>query len=453
MEELPNILWIVSDATRHDHLSCYGYSRPTTPNLEVLAEQATVYENAIAQAPWSLPSYTTLLTGLYPGQHGANSSYAKLDATVRTLPQYLVESYGYNTACFTANPYVTPDFGLDKGFREHKLVDRTTFLLRLKGQFSPLRRVQDRMRAWQQYLGLVDQGASALVKMTKDFVHRADEPWFIFLVVMDAHHRYAPPLEWALESQRGFRDIVTYPLFCRRLSNVFRFLAKNPSDRDWHRLIRLYDAEIRYVDHCIGKVIRTLKDRAMYDNTLLILSADHGEALGERGRIGHVGIAETLVHSPLIVKRPGQLRPQRKRAVVELRHVPVALMGGQITNFDLPDAECALAQYLGSPIRTPDQWQQSFFDEHQLERKAQLVRTVEWEYIEYEDGVRELFHIEEDPAETTNLVNDRPEVAAEMQKKLHAKLREIETTGPDIEREYADISPEVEQRLRDLGYL
>ncbi len=454
MSKQPNILWLVSDATRFDHLSCYGYNR-RTPHIDALAASATLYETALAPSSWSLPSYTSFLTGLYPSQHGLNAIGLKLDENIPTLPERLERDHACITACFTANPYISDDFGTRRGFSEYQLMGTPVGVLRLEGKLTGRRKLSYYFRRITQYLGLRDQGAAAVVQRACDFFRTASSPWFAKVVLLDAHGPYAPPLRWWLRSCKNPGEVFSHLAFAKRTGNLYRFReALGDDPQAWERLIRLYDAEIAYADYRIGQLLNWLKRRGLYDDTLIIFCADHGETMGERGRIEHSCLGNTLAQVPLIIKEPGQTAGRRVGGVVEVIQAAQKLMAGEFAPFQLEPAEFGICQYVGKsdPLWERDPLRRGLYEQWKLRDDITLLRTPEWELITYEDGTRELYDIIRDPRETTDLALQEPEVVNRLQYLLDARLEEIGGNG-DEELEYAEVSPEVEQRLQDLGYI
>ena len=209
----PGVLFVVMDTVRKRHCSVYGYDRPTTPSLETFAEEATVFEEAVAPAPWTLPVHASLFTGLYPAQHGATQENPYLDGAT-TLAESL-STAGYRSSCYSSNAWITPYTNLTAGFD-----DQDNFFQVMPGEFlsgplsrawkamndSPaLRRVADTLvklgNTAHEYLESGgDSKTPDIVDRTESFIESADrsgDPWFSFVNLMDAHLPYHPPDELA----------------------------------------------------------------------------------------------------------------------------------------------------------------------------------------------------------------------------------------------------------------
>ncbi|ELZ05702.1 sulfatase [Natrialba asiatica] len=325
-----NVLFVVLDTVRKDHLGAYGYERETTPTLSQFAENATVFESAIAPAPWTLPVHASLFTGRYPSQHGADQGSPYLeDAT--TLASIL-SAAGYDTACYSSNAWITPYTGLTDGFD-----DQDSFFEVLPGDVlsGPL------ASAWQavndnDYLRelaskLVRVGAMAHAKLasgegadsktpavidrTKSFIDdsNSDQGWFAFVNLMDAHLPYYPPEEYRTEFAPG----VDPDSVCQN-SKEFNSGARDIDDEEWEAIRGLYDAEIAHMDAELGRLFAWLRETGQWEDTTVIVCADHGELHGEHDLYGHeFALYDELVNVPLLVKHP-ELAADRRDELVEL---------------------------------------------------------------------------------------------------------------------------------------
>jgi len=311
----PNVLLIVVDTLRADHVSSYGYTRPTTPAIDNIAEQGVLFENAIAPSSWSLPSHASLVTGRYPFEHGmqnvepmpwlgwGNSALNKLP----TLGE-LLQKHGYRTAAFSANRvYFTSNVGLGRGFIHfedyfYSVADsfvRTLYgrefarLYLSRSDKSLVRRTLRRMgftslldrdtEGWEPNGGArgVRKRGQEVNRETLRWIDRtrsSQHPFFAFLNYMDAHDPYALP--------------------------------PNYSTPAWDKgtAIDRYDDGVAYADQCIGALLRSLEQRGLVNNTLVVITSDHGEELGEHGLHFH---AQALyweeIHVPLVIWYPGHV--------------------------------------------------------------------------------------------------------------------------------------------------
>lgn len=317
----PNIVLVVLDTVRAQSLSLYGHERPTTPFLERLAASSTVFERAYAPSCWTVPSHATLFTGLEPAQHRVGGEQASLDAVgTPTLAERLGEA-GYATVGVSANPWVGPAFGFDRGFKRFHsgwkfmqsgvdvasqsitqggqpvgeklrmavrggpvtaLATAPNYALarwRRSGRFTPFRMVR------------------RLLQMHTE--ESRDHPVFGFLNLLDAHLPYIAP--------RSTRAAIGVPGGWQKVpQRAWPYVGgiQPMSDQDFEVLRRLYDAEIRYLDRALEKLVEQL-DRSARP-TLLVITSDHGENIGEHGLMDHqFSLHDTLIRVPLLVRNPG----------------------------------------------------------------------------------------------------------------------------------------------------
>lgn len=318
-EGAPNVLWVVFDTTRADHLSLYGYSRPTSPELDRLAADGAVFEQAYATTSWTAPSHASMLTGLYPRQHGCTFEHTSLAPDIPFLPQLLTEA-GYDTALFAGNPWLDSHSGLNRGFLLTVPSWRSSFTswFMLAG-------------ALRHTLALVevDKGAansnSELERWLSGRPQQAQaRPFFAFVNYTEAHVPYFDIPEadreafmpaGALTSEQ---KAVSLHLTNAEMQNRYAKDVLSPRDREI--AIGLYDGGIRYEDQRLGELLALLKHQKLLDNTLVIVTADHGELLGEHDRYGHdQTLDHPLVRVPLVLRWPGQIPAGRRiQAPVQL---------------------------------------------------------------------------------------------------------------------------------------
>ncbi|MFB6256323.1 MAG: sulfatase, partial [Haloplanus sp.] len=300
-----NVLFVIMDTVRADHLTPYGYDRGTTPGLAAFAGEATVFEEAVAPAPWTLPVHASLFTGLYPSQHGADQENPYLEGAT-TLAETL-SAAGYDTACYSSNAWITPYTHLTDGF-DHQ----DNFFEVMPGDLlsGPLARAwktmndNERLRAIadklvslgnvaHEYLAGgegADSKTPAVIDRTEAFVEDADD-WFAFINLMDAHLPYHPPDEFAAEFAPG----VDSTDVCQN-SKAYNSGARDIDEGEWADIRNLYDAEIAHIDAQLTRLFDWLKKRGEWEETTVIVAADHGELHGEHDLYGH----EFCLYDPLV---------------------------------------------------------------------------------------------------------------------------------------------------------
>ncbi|AUX10872.1 arylsulfatase [Halalkaliarchaeum desulfuricum] len=334
-DAVDNVLFVVLDTVRADHLTPYGYDRETTPTLERFAAESTVFEEAVAPAPWTLPVHASLFTGLYPHQHGADQETPYLEGEV-TLAETL-SAAGYDTACYSSNAWITPYTRLTDGFD-----DRDNFFQAMPGDFlsGPLARAwkrlndDDRLRSVanrlvafgnsiHEYLasgGGSDSKTPRAIDCAREFIERseadsspADPGWFVFCNLMDAHLPYHPPEKYAGRFAPG----VDSTSVCQN-SKEYNAGAREIDDEEWEAIRGLYDAEIAHMDAELGRLFGWLRETGRWEDTAVVVCADHGELHGEHDLYGHeFSLYDPLVNVPLLVKHP-KLGTGRRDDLVEL---------------------------------------------------------------------------------------------------------------------------------------
>ncbi|WP_276278581.1 sulfatase [Haloarcula regularis] len=324
----PNILLVVMDSVSADRLSCYGYHRSTTPEIDAFAENSTVYENAIANSSWTVPTHGTLFTGRCPSEHGAHACHKRFSVPDSYALAGRLSDNGYRTVGLSTNPWISTDFDYDTGFDDFQDV-RVPLPFDTKRPRELYQRIDD-----EDYEGLrkyVEAGKWAFegnpIKRTLNTIYdrrqqdnyanadvlndrvatwleqNGDRPFFMFLNYMDAHEPYNPPEEYLSKFRKGdcSADIAWH----------LRSLNEKYSSNETECINDRYDACLNYLDERIGDLIELLKKRGMADDTVVILTADHGKCLGEHDYMG-VGtfLYDELVQIPLIISHPGESEPK-----------------------------------------------------------------------------------------------------------------------------------------------
>ena len=273
----PDIVLIVVDTLRADHVGAYGHHRETTPHLDVLASRGVLFENAWATAPWTLPSVMSIHTGLYPSDHRVENDGLKLGAEVSILAEQL-SAAGYETAAFVSHVYVSRPFGFDRGFDTFEDF----------GIGRPGYRVEAGM---EPTADIVTEAALARLG------RRSRAPLFLFVHYFDPHWPYDPPPQY----RELFPNDYNGPLDAS-YDSISRFQDPAVPLPDGYRafLEARYDGEIRFVDEMIGRLLDALDERAW-----VVVTADHGEEYKEHGSMGHGRqLYEESIRVPLVIAGP-----------------------------------------------------------------------------------------------------------------------------------------------------
>ena len=457
---LPDVVLITIDTTRADHCSVYGYERETTPNLERFAAEGARFDLAYAPMAVTAPAHASLFTSLYPVAHGVERNTLKLAPEARTVAEIL-RAAGYQTAAILSSFVMDARFGLAQGF------DTYEDDFDLAGSTLPAKTF------WGVPVGEghgFDRQADATSDMAIDVLEGrlADRPLFLFVHYMDPHAPYVPP--------EPFRArFSSTPAAATDLApdGAAEELTESSEAATGGELteneVDLYDAEIAYTDSEIARLLAALDRLGVADDALVILTADHGEGLKQRGLMGHgFSIHEEQVRVPLLIRWPGRIPAGR---VVTS---PVELVDVLPTLLDLIDLEPRKTSFQGRSFARLLLGEASVAPERPvfLHRRYYSGRAVEdvplaeilikgekfgvrvgdWKYVEAAaDGPEELFHLGEDPAELENLAEAAPEKVAE----LAARLAELQAEyGSDsLTAEMLELSPADQKRLEALGYL
>ncbi|NHN65055.1 sulfatase [Haloarcula sp. JP-Z28] len=284
-----NIILLSADALRADHLSCYGYHRKTSPVLDEFAEESIRFTNAYSASSHTREAVPALLTGEYPDV-AINDSYRLATETIASQ----LSKAGFATGGFHSNPFVSRAYGFDQGFDEfdddlhfgqHKLValaQRALDKLRNR-HYARAEEINERSLSWIDSLD-------------------SDEPFFLWNHYMDTHGPYEPPGEYATRyADREVSGREAQKLYQRAIDD-----PESITDEERELLIDLYDAEIRYNDAQIGEFLAALRERDLLEESLLIVTADHGDAFGEHGYYEHPRyLHDEITRVPLIVHPPG----------------------------------------------------------------------------------------------------------------------------------------------------
>lgn len=452
---LPTIVLIVLDAVRQDHLSCYGHERQTTPNIDRLAAEGVQFMQAYSSSCWTIPSHASLFTGLYPSQHRADFDTQTLHPQHITLASYL-NQLGYHTACISCNSFIAGGFSnLNRGFdltvdveggyrQGHDLLSRG------------LRFAQKRWRLWAQR----DRGARRATQLALDWLSRQSNPGFLFINYMDCH------LPYRLKSSECYRFVG--PEDRQRADRVpmdpFAVMAGELafSPDDISALERIYDGCLAYLDQQVAELVEGLKRMGLYDETIFIVTSDHGESFGEHGLFDHqYGLYENLVKVPLIIRFPqGRLAGYRSRHLIQ--HVDLfpllaslldASEAGQAAGLIPPldvQREFVLAEY---PVPNLRAFQRRFpqADTSRFDMPLRSILKGQNKLIIRRDGQRELYDLSQDPQESKNLAGHRPVLADQLQSLIFTMLGPWSQDGP--QEPGAALDDEIRERLESLGYL
>jgi len=326
----PDVVCIVLDTVRADRVSGYGYERETTPEFDAFADRATAYTDAVAQGAWSIPSHASVFTGRYPADHGATTIAPVLDAGP-TLPE-LLSAAGYETYAVSPNEYVRPATGFARGFDVFETLSTVTEPSTTADLLGPainwgastatVRRPIERAFNAVREFGATTTGtepppADGLVDRVERLLDRADSPFFLFVNLFDAHLPRSPDPA----HERRFVDDDFADISVVENERGHTFGDYEMDGRAQRKMSQLYDADLRTMDDRFGELLDALTGAGVRDDTLVAVFSDHGEHLGEFGRIGHqYSVFDSVVSVPLAIQFPDG-GPGRVDQQVELRRL------------------------------------------------------------------------------------------------------------------------------------
>ena len=293
----PNVLWVVLDTVRADHTGPGGYDRATTPRLAALAAEGVTFERAYSTASWTLPAHASMFTGLSPTHHGCHDQTLRLGDTPPTVAERLSEA-GYTTALLSSNPWVGAATGLGRGFGH--ILDAWRWPL--SASFLP---VSALLRPWRGE----DKGAHLMAPAARRWLDQRpeDRPFFLVVNLMEAHDPYH---ELATEHLWRFTDKADAVRSSREYSRELKApgVLPSPGPEQGRHLVDLYDAGVYADDATLGALLDELAARGLLESTLVIVTADHGESLGDAGRWGHHATPdEEVIRVPLVLRLPTAL--------------------------------------------------------------------------------------------------------------------------------------------------
>lgn len=430
-----NVLLVTIDSLRADHV--YD-DLATTPTLDELQEDGERYESAFAQGPFTTFSMPSLFTSKYP----SGLKYLELsDSTIgvyidneATLPESLNKT-GYDTAGFHSNPLLSHLFGFDRGFDTFDSRLPLSNIEFLSGQAKVL--VDKLLRVFRKHAYLP---AERLNERALDWLDQRynDGPFFLWLHYMDVHGPY--------QAKTGNAYVNKY-----RAEQLWRKAANRPDEitgTEHERLKELYRVEVEYADRCLGTLLGRLRERGVYDETMTIVTADHGEQFNEHGFYSHPHqLYDELTRVPLIIDDPGRTS-ETVLEVVELLNIGPTLL--QRLAIEIPES------FVGDPLDGRNTDDNAISEANLTPNYTGAIRGDQWKYILDETkGTEELYDLDDDPDEQHDVIEDYPEVHEQFATRLEEHVStDSRSVGPDCEITQQEIENEmVKDRLKDLGYL
>jgi len=469
-----NVLFLVVDALRPGHLGVYGYDRPTSPTIDRLARDGLRFVNAYAQAPCTNESTATMVTSLYPSTHSVTGTGDALPDSCLTLMEAMRRS-GYRSAILSANPYVSPltGFGEDVSFFYSETVPYTRACV-LRVALNHLRAL-GRAASWvPEAVGRLErliplprgvasyQGGDAGVMnaVLLDWIDREpDSSFFAYVHYMEPHEPYDPPEPYDEMYDPGFEGRKWFFPPQRMTPDGLRSPEPDPLPEDERRnMVARYDGEIAYFDMCFAGLLDGLSERGFLENTLIVMTADHGEEFFDHGRWGHShSLYEELVRVPLILWWPDVIEGGRieEWAVRHVDIMPTIL--GAVGCSELLDGIYLEGRNLWAEIEsgvTPTVPLPGYSELCVGTGFSRSLRQGNMKVIVSVEGTGPpvmLFDLAADPGETMNLAPEHPGLASS----LGAQVNTIfdRSHFHRLESRRFGVDPMMKERLRSLGYM
>jgi arylsulfatase A-like enzyme len=486
----PNVLVVMWDTVRADRLSAYGYEKPTTPRLAEFARSGSLFEQVISPAIWTLPSHASLFTGLPVSAHGATASHKWIDSSFPKLAE-LFRDAGYDTYMFSSNPFVSDMTNSAPGFETVDYVWETPWNEKTAQAIRAKLDPRDRSNALAVRFNLAGLGAdprrlgitSADLTQSGPVIKEAFEHWldrrdsakpfFAFLNYMEAHYPRLPSLSARLkvmtpaQVDRSFTLDQDHTLLMDHMFGRHVF-----SEEDLAVISGVYDASLIDLDAATAQLFDMLEDRGLLDETVVLLTSDHGENLGEHGLMEHkYNVYNTVTRVPLVVRYPPRVPAQRVFEPVSALDIHATLLDlagipppqpatHSISLFAPPELRAGRGFFISEMLapasralrlaskRFPD------FDSSPWMRRFRAVEMDGLKFIRASDGRRELYDLATDPQETNNLYSSSPERAEPLERTLDQWMGSFvpykESKAP-VDRT-KPLTEEELKRLRALGY-
>ena len=395
----PNVVVITIDTLRADHLGCYGDKQIRTPNIDALASEGLRFERAYTPVPVTLPAHTVIFTGTYPLLSGIHDfSGNKLNSRQTTLASVLKQR-GYTTGAVVGSAVLDSRFGLNQGFDFY--YDHFDF-----------------SRLQESNLDEMERPGNVVADVALDWLGKNHgKKFFLWMHLYDPHYPYRPPAPYSEQ----YKD-------------------------------RPYDGEIAFADAQVGRLVAYLKAKGVYQNTLIVLTGDHGESLGEHGEKTHgFFIYNVTLHVPVIIRLPGSSQPRVVPELVSLADLMPTILN--VLRLDVPSQVQGL-NLLPMMASKGKEEPRNLYAETFLPRlhfNWSELRAVETDKYHFIDAPKpELYDLSKDPGETQNLYSEKKAVADELRARLASLINQY-GAGQEL-AEKTGLDPALMERLKSLGY-
>jgi len=457
----PNILLMVADTQRAANLHCYGYEKPTSPTWDAVAGEGVLCEQNISPGIWSLPGYASMMTGVHVYTHRGDGDHEYVNDALPTIAELLSKA-GYQTCGIMQNTWGSGAVGLDRGYEVY--VDRGLYGAKAEG------------KGWT-VPPMESKGAKLNIETVEKWLddRDTDRPFFLFTIFAEPHATYHPPEKYIREfmmdgvSDDELKSVMERQSVIKVQAEVVKY-----SPREWEILHCLNDAEVRTCDDNFAKILDALKQRGLYDDTVIILTSDHGDVMGDRPPWwGHLGeICDSLIHVPLVVRHPqlfdGGVRIPGITQTLDVFATMCEIAGADVPEPAAQQSRSLLAAAKGEGLRefalaeayTPVQLMERVlrdapdFDIRRFNRSLKAWRSTTEKYVYSTDGHDEYYYLPTDPAQLNNLIETEGDRAKELREQMieflqglpHYEFGDLQSIWPG-----KAARPEIARRLQAMG--
>jgi arylsulfatase A-like enzyme len=416
------IIIIDIESLRADHLGCYGYDRPTSPNLDALAAESVRFEWALSQAPYTAPSQASILSGLYPSTHGMVDETTRLPDGITTLAEALSE-HGYITSAFVDGGYMSETFGISQGFDE-----------------------------WDDSRGggVAEIGPKALEWLREN----AEESFLLLVHTYDPHIPLAPPADYRDMLAAGLEpETAGFEANLKQMTAARSRLLEDPPQPmaagDLAYAKALYDAEIRHVDAWIGELLAEVRKLNLDSTATIVIISDHGEEFQEHGDLLHERLYTTVTRVPMMIRLPNG----HKAGVIPQLVETIDLMPTLLELAGAPLPFGVQGESLLPMIRGESRLPYVAFGESTFFGEQRYVALADFRLIfTKEDEATELYNLAADPLELEDLAAAEPDLVKALRQRLDSWEEMVVAAAVDGSQN-ADIDLETLERLKGLGYV
>lgn len=470
----PNILLVVWDTARRDRMSLYGHTLTTTPFVDAWARQARVYDNCTSTGSTTVPAHGSIFTGLLPYQHGAHNNRPHLDPQWRTLAE-LLKARGYATYSFCANPHISQETYFTRGFDLDEHPWSPPYLeeaIRITAsKITPEDESTELAERIRRGLPLMEWNVKTSGALAQRGVEKwldarpADQPFFIFLNYMEVHRPLIPPREYRerfMSPDQVDRSYKVDRTWVPTWAFAFGLHEYTPEELELTALT--YDAAMAELDDLFRDLIESLRARGALENTVVVLTSDHGEHLGEHHMLDHqFSVYNELIYVPLIVHYPPRFPAGRDpRPAMNMDLLPTLLeLAGAAPPPDLatvarhllelPEQRPRLGEYPEAPPDAISRVERAYpsFDGRPWNRALRAFYNEPYKLIWASDGRHELYHVLDDPGERHNLAASDPDTLDGL---LMAYERYMSSLELGLGAE-GQLSEDFRRRAESLGYV